>query len=224
MSLVRWKPLKELDNLRHQMNRLFDEWMHGDSELNILSKEFKATWGPAIELKETETDIIVKAEIPGVEAKDLDIQVSQDVVYLAGEHKEEKRSEEKGYFRSELHYGQFQRTIPLPVPIKNDLVKSEFKNGVLTLTLPKIESASRNVVKVDLTTQQKAREVMTEERQREERLKETMRARATEELQTPSSNGIKEEAREAAVEQRQDREHLAETMHARAAAEVGTSS
>lgn len=186
MSLVHWQPLRELDTLRQQMNRLFDEWMHGDRDFPLFPKELKGNWEPAVELKETDTDIILKAAIPGVEAKDLDIQVSQDVVSLAGEHKEEKSSEEGGYLRSELSYGRFQRIVPLPVSVKNDRVQSEFKNGVLTLTLPKVDSASRHVVKVDLTTQEKAREVMAEERQHAEHLKETMRTRATAELQTPS--------------------------------------
>jgi len=158
MSLMRWQPLKELDTLRHQMNHLFDELMHGDHELDQFSELENALWGPAIELKETDTDLVLKAVVPGIEAKELDVQVSENAVSITGEHREEKRTEEKGYFRSELQYGQFQRTVPLPVSVKHDQVHSEFKDGVLTLTLPKAEPSHQNVTKVDLTTQEKAQE------------------------------------------------------------------
>lgn len=158
MSLIRWQPLKELDTLRHQMNHLFDELTHSDREFEQFPKIENAMWAPAIELKETDTDLILKAVVPGMDAKELDVHVSENAVSIAGEHREEKHTEEKGYFRSELQYGQFQRAVPLPVSVKHNQVQAEFKNGILTLTLPKTEVAHRNVTKVDLTTQEKARE------------------------------------------------------------------
>jgi len=195
MSLIRWQPLKELDALRHQMNRLFDELMHSnDLQLVADHREFdqfpkleNVLWAPAIELKETNTNLILKAVIPGIAAKDLDVHVSENAVSIAGEHREEKRTEEKGYFRSELQYGQFQRTVPLPVSVKHDQVQSEFKDGVLILTLPKAEFTRQNVTKVDLTTQEKARESVAQQRQHEEHLQETMRTRAAAAMKPPSS-------------------------------------
>ncbi len=92
----------------------------------------------------------MRAEIPGIEGKDLDVQVSKEAVSIAGETRHESKTEDRGYFRSEFRYGKFQRTIPLPVPIKNDQVKAEFKNGILTLTLPKVEEAKNRVVKINL--------------------------------------------------------------------------
>ncbi|MCX7596002.1 MAG: Hsp20/alpha crystallin family protein [Fischerella sp.] len=222
MSLIRWQPFRELDTIRQQMNRLFDEWMHGQQSESLLRK-LGTTWGPAVELRETDTDIILKAEVPGIEAKDLDVEVSEDTVAISGEYQKEKRDEDKGLIRSEFRYGRFQRVVPLPVAVKNDQVKAEFKNGILTLTLPKIEAAKRNVVKVDLTVQEAAREAMTKERQHEEHLQQTMHARTLEELEKSSGSDITEEARESLTEQRQYVEHLQETMQARAAGEVGTS-
>lgn len=146
MALVRWQPFQELSHLRQQMDRLFEELMPerdwaslpGDGDI----------WAPAIEIQETDQDIMVKAEIPGIEAKDLEVQVTQEEVSITGENREEKQTEEKGFFRSELRYGQFQRRIPLPAPIQTDHVKSKFKNGILSLTMPKVENAQRKVVKV----------------------------------------------------------------------------
>lgn len=222
MSLIRWQPLKELDTLRHQMNHLFDELMHSDREFTQFPKLETALWAPAIELKETETSFILKAAVPGIEAKDLDIRVSENAVSIAGEHREEKHTEQKGYFRSELQYGQFQRTVPLPISIKHDQVQSEFKDGVLTLTLPKAEPTRQSVTKIDLTTSEKARESVVQQRQHEEHLQETMHTRAAAEMETPSSAVTQAEARDAMTEQRQHEEHLKETVHQRTADSIGS--
>jgi HSP20 family protein len=143
MALVRWQPFQEMENIRRQMDRMFDE-------LASFNRDFTTTWTPAIELEDTDDNLILRAEIPGIEGKDLDVQVSKEAVSIAGETRHESRTEDRGYFRSEFRYGKFQRTIPLPVPVKNDQVKAEFKNGILTLTLPKVEEAKNRVVKINL--------------------------------------------------------------------------
>ena len=109
-------------------------------------------WAPAVEIKETDKELILKAEIPGIDAKDLEVEVREDRVTISGEHKEEETTEDKdkNYFRSEFHYGKFERVVPLPMPIKTDQITSEFKQGILTLTLPKVEEAPKKVVKVKL--------------------------------------------------------------------------
>ncbi|NES80341.1 MAG: Hsp20/alpha crystallin family protein, partial [Moorea sp. SIO2B7] len=95
--------------------------------------------------------LILRAEVPGIEAKDLDIDVSRNSVIIKGENRYEKKVAEKGFFRSEFRYGNFERVIDLPVEIENDQVKAEFKNGILTLNLPKVEAERHRVVKVNLT-------------------------------------------------------------------------
>ena len=195
MSLIRWQPLKELDTLRHQMNHLFDELTHSDDlrsvgdhrEFGQFPKLENAMWAPAIELKETDTELVVKAVIPGIEAKELDVQVSENAVSITGEHREEKRTEEKGYFRSELQYGQFQRVVPLPVSVKHDQVQSEFKDGVLTLTLPKAESSPSKVTKVDLIMQEKMREAVIEQRLHDEQLEQKVHNRAATNIKTATA-------------------------------------
>lgn len=222
MSLIHWQPQKELDTLRHQINHLFDDLMHCDRESGQFTNFESAICSPAIELKETETAVILKAVVPGIQAEDLNVEVSEIAVSITGEHREEKRSEEKGYFRSEFHYGQFKRIVPLPVLVKHNQVQWEFKNGVLTLTLPKAESTRQNVTKVNLTIQEKARESLTQQRQQDEHLQETMHARAVGEMETPISSGTEEEVRELTAEQHQHDEHLQQTMSQRAADEISS--
>jgi HSP20 family protein len=153
MSLIRWQPLSEIETLRKQMDRLMDDLFRTDIQ-NLPSRSIWETTGtPAIEMTETDQELILKAQNPGIESKDLNVEVSEDSVSISGEQKQESRTEEKGYFRSEFHYGRFERTVPLPVTVKNDQVKAEFKNGILILTLPKMETTSRKVVKVALNGQ-----------------------------------------------------------------------
>ena len=152
MTLSKWQPFQELSNIRKQMDRLFEDMLSvGDRDWMGLHG-IGGRWTPAVEIEETDKELVLKAEIPGIDAKDLEVEVSENRVTLSGEHKEEKRTEDKkqNYFHSEFYYGNFQRVIPLPMPIKTDQIKSEFKHGVLTLTMPKVEDAPKKVVKVKL--------------------------------------------------------------------------
>jgi HSP20 family protein len=150
MALIHWQPLRELNTLRNQMDHLFDDLINGDNELRPIQRKRAATLTPAIEIKETDTDLILKAEIPGINRKDLDIQATQETVSITGEHQEEERKQENGVLHSEFYYGQFQRIIPLPSRIHNDQIRSEFKDGILTLTMPKLEPEARKTVKISL--------------------------------------------------------------------------
>lgn len=144
MSLVRWQPFQEIETLQRDMNRLFDRLMPTNGDRNSM------TFAPAAELQETSDAIHLKLEIPGMEAKDIDVQVSAEAVSISGERKEETKTEEKGMTRTEFRYGKFQRVIPLPARVQNADVKAEYKNGVLQLTLPKSEDEKNKVVKVNI--------------------------------------------------------------------------
>ncbi len=146
MALVRWQPFQEIDTLQRQMNRLFDELMP-------ITREARdgIAFVPSAEMEETADAIHLKLEIPGMDAKDLNIEVSADAVSISGERKSETKSEEKGVTRTEFRYGQFQRVIPLSVRIQNDKVEAEYKDGILKLTLPKAEEEKSKVVKVNLS-------------------------------------------------------------------------
>ena len=146
MALVRYNPWQEMSSLQRQLNRLFDDAFTSESwgEWSNLSKV------PAAELTETDDALLLKLEVPGMEAKDLDIQVTADSVSISGERKEETKSEEKGVTRSEFRYGKFSRVIPLPVKIQNTNVTAEYKDGILNLTLPLAQEEKNKVVKVSL--------------------------------------------------------------------------
>jgi HSP20 family protein len=149
MTLVRWQPIYELNSLNREMNRLLDQLVVPHWDDPQLAK-IKAEWGPAIEVQETEQAITIKAEVPGLTAQDLDVQVTRNAVSIAGERRQAPPTG-PGYFRTELRYGQFQRIIPLRVKVNQEQVTAEFKDGILILTLPKAEDELRKVVKVNLS-------------------------------------------------------------------------
>lgn len=148
MALIRYSPFAEIDTIRRQMDKVFEDLVG----FNTFTEE---TWKPAIELIDNDDKLTLKASLPGLEAKDLDISVTRESVTIAGEHRYEKKTEEKGYYHSEFSYGKFQRTVALPVPIKNEAVKAEFDKGILTLTLPKVEEAKDKVIKISLGGEEK---------------------------------------------------------------------
>ncbi|TBR59920.1 hypothetical protein B4U84_03145 [Westiellopsis prolifica IICB1] len=157
MAIIRWRTFPEIDAFNRQMDRIFDDMLR-------VKRQPGMTWKPAFELQNTNDNLILRVQIPGVEAKDLDIQVTKEAVAITGEN----RYENNGQIRSEFRYGKFQRVIPLPVAIQNDQVEAEYKNGILTLTLPKVTEARQKVVKINLadnTTEPVAKAAPTEETQ-----------------------------------------------------------
>ncbi|MCU0570786.1 MAG: Hsp20/alpha crystallin family protein [Oculatellaceae cyanobacterium Prado106] len=148
--LVRyWNPWREMETLRNQ----FDQIM-GDLTHPIANSADVTTWTPAVELQDTGDNLVLRAQLPGMEAKDLDIKVTREAVAITAERRHEQKSEEKGFFRSEFRYGKFRRVVPLPVAIQNDRVQAEYKDGILNLTLPKVVEVRNQVVKVNLTEAQ----------------------------------------------------------------------
>lgn len=145
MALVRWEPFREVESLQRQLNRLFDEI----APTGCRGEEGNAFIPPA-EIEETPDAVHFKVEVPGVDPKDLDVQVSPEAVSISGERKSEIKTEERGITRTEFRYGRFQRVIPLPTRVQHDQVQAEYKDGILKLRLPKAEEDRNKVVKVNL--------------------------------------------------------------------------
>ena len=140
MNLIPWRKRESMDqplvSLRDEMNRLFDNFWHGES----LPEKFGFAQGfPSVDVTETDTEVVVKAEVPGLEARDLDITVVGDVLTIKGEKKEETEEKKKEYHHKEVRYGAFSRSIQLPAGVDLDKVKAECKKGVCAVTLAKIE-------------------------------------------------------------------------------------
>lgn len=154
-DLIRWEPMG-VTSLRQAMDRLFeDSFVQSSGLFPGLRAE-----GPAVDMYQTEKEVVVKASLPGMKAEDVDISVTGDMLTLKGEHREEQEVNEENYFRKEMRYGSFVRSLEIPVPVKVDKADAVFEDGVLTLTLPKTEAVKPKAIKVKAA---KAKEIKAAE-------------------------------------------------------------
>jgi HSP20 family protein len=145
MALIKWQPFKEFVNVRREIDKLFDDVLAKTDEVKT---EFTLDWAPDVDVEETEDALIIHAEVPGINPKDVDIKIQGDTLTIKGERKEEKEEKKKNYLKKERSYGSFVRSFSLGIPIKQDAVKAKSKNGVLTITIPKAEEAKEKTIKV----------------------------------------------------------------------------
>lgn len=143
--------------LQDQMNRLFEDFFRGfGTELDFFRpfRAFDRPWGvhPNLDVSETDDAIIVQAELPGLEQKDVEVTIENDMLTLKGTKEDEKKDEERNYYLVERSYGTFQRSVQLPTGLDRDNVKAVFKNGVLTVTLPKTPEAKSERRAIDIQT------------------------------------------------------------------------
>ena len=138
-----------LNHLRNQINRVFDDFF-GESWL-APRREMAAGFWPQVDVTETDKEIKVSADIPGVEPKDIDVSVEDGMLIIKGEKKYEREEKEKGQHRMERSYGSFERAIELPAEVDESKAKAEFKKGVLRLTLTKRPGAPSRRKKIPVT-------------------------------------------------------------------------
>lgn len=144
MTLVRWSPLRDLVGIQSEMNRLFDDFFVRSSE----NADQPTVWSPMVDISENDNEIVVVAELPGLQKDDVKIALQDNVLSLEGEKKHEAEVKNKCYHRLERGYGKFQRSFVLPASVKGDQVKASYKDGVLSIRLPKAEEAKPRQIDV----------------------------------------------------------------------------
>ena len=145
-TLSRWEPFRGVGSLQEQINRIFDEVVGHTTDESALS-----TWVPAVDIYETEHELVVKADLPDVDLKDLDIRVENNLLTIHGERKFEKKVSEENYLRVERSYGTFSRSFSLSNTVNPEAIKADYQNGVLTLSIPKREEAKPKQIKVNIS-------------------------------------------------------------------------
>src|SRR3989449_8680123 len=146
-TLTRWEPFRGATSLQDQINRVFKDVLERTGEESSLT-----AWAPAVDIYETEHELVVKADLPDVDPKDLDIRVENNLLTIRGERKFEKKVNEESYLRLERSYGSFARSFTLANTLNPDAIKAEYHNGVLTLSIPKREEAKPKQIKVNVGT------------------------------------------------------------------------
>lgn len=148
-SLMRFDPEREFLSLRDAMNRLMEESFVLPSMIGEVRGSGRS-WGLAVDMYETNDNLVVKASVPGIKPEQLDVTVQGETLTIKGEMQEEQQREQGRYHVRERRQGAFSRTLVLPFPIQNDKVQATFENGVLTLTLPKAEEIKPRNIKVQV--------------------------------------------------------------------------
>ncbi len=144
--LTRWDPFREMQALQHRMNRLFEEQQYGNGEETMTTSAFV----PPVDIYEDQHGIQLKLEVPGIDEKDLDIKVENNVMTVTGERKFEKEQKEENFHRIERRYGSFTRSFTLPNTVDTEKIQADYSNGVLNIHLAKREEAKPKQIKVSI--------------------------------------------------------------------------
>src|SRR5215470_18012792 len=145
MSISRWDPFRDLGLLQDRMNRLFDDAGRGWRNDELVAT---TSWSPSVDIFETEGEIVVKAELPGMDRKDIILHLESNVLTLRGERKFEKETKDENYHRIERSYGNFSRSFSIPATVDEEQIRADYKDGVLKIVLPKKEQARPKQIKI----------------------------------------------------------------------------
>ncbi|HET6142970.1 MAG TPA: Hsp20/alpha crystallin family protein [Candidatus Acidoferrales bacterium] len=142
-TMAHLEPFRGLSNLQNQFNKIFNDSFRNQAEESALT-----TWAPAVDIYETPNELVVKADLPDVNEKDIDVRVENNLLTIRGERKFEKSVSEENYLRVERTYGSFSRSFSLPNMVNAEAIGAGYNNGVLTVTLPKREESKPRQVKI----------------------------------------------------------------------------
>lgn len=145
MALIPWRPWREVEILRREMDRIWDRFS-GEKPLEWSGRE----WTPSLDVSETQDKVVVKAEAPGIDPKEMEISLSNGVLTLKGEKRKAREEKGENYHLVERSYGSFSRSVRLPAEVQEDKVKASYKDGILTITLPKTERAKERAIKIEV--------------------------------------------------------------------------
>lgn len=145
-TLERWDPVRTLGEIEADMNRLFD----GVLGRSLRPRTRDRIWVPAVDMYETRDELVVTAELPGVNEKEITLSLTGDVLTLKGERTRTAEVKEEEYRRTERYFGKFERNIPLPMPVQADKVKATYRDGLLEARLPKAEEVKPKEIKIEV--------------------------------------------------------------------------
>ncbi len=149
MAIIRWRPLRDMVSIQDEMNKLFDDFF-GRTPTRWFQPE-EGLWTPTVDVSETKDNIVLSAEIPGLNKEDIKLSVQDNVLSLSGEKKQEKEEKDANYHRLERSYGSFCRSFTLPTPVQPDKVKASYKDGILKVTLPKTDEVKPKEIPISIS-------------------------------------------------------------------------
>ena len=145
-SVERWDPFREVGDFQSELNRVFDGFFGRTGTIPGVDR----VWAPTVDMYETKDDLVVTAELPGVNEKEVQLSITGDVLSLKGERTLNQDTKQETSHRGERWYGRFERHLSLPISVQADRVKATYRDGVLTITLPKTEEIKPKSIKIDV--------------------------------------------------------------------------
>ncbi len=139
MSMIRWRRRQDLPSLLERMQTMLGDLGREGTNLMPFWPEAESAAVPAVDMYETDTEVVIRAELPGVKREDIQVNAEKNLITIRGESKFEAETEETGYYRRELRYGSFSRSLPTPTDIDHEHVAAKFDDGILTIRAPKTE-------------------------------------------------------------------------------------
>ena len=153
MALVRFRPIgtavdpfRDVSDIQSEVNRLFDSFFGRPSQVGAMER----VWAPAVDMYETKDELVVVAELPGLNEKDIHLSITGDILTLRGERTWSQEVKQESYHRGERWFGKFERSLPLPISVQSDKVRASYRDGVLTVKLPKVEEIKSKEIKIDV--------------------------------------------------------------------------
>ncbi|MEA2160213.1 MAG: hypothetical protein QOD66_2593 [Solirubrobacteraceae bacterium] len=150
MALIRWEPVRELNSIQNEMNRLFNTFFDSPANTSNRQGHTLQRWIPPMDLVETESDFVLRADLPGLAEGDVNIELENNVLTLSGERKAEHEEHKEGYYRVERSSGTFSRSLTLPDGVDPDAVRAHFERGVLEVRIPKPEARKPRKVAISV--------------------------------------------------------------------------
>ena len=154
MAIVRFRPFsqavdsfRDFGDMQAEVNRLFDNFLGRPAQQ---PGSMERVWAPAVDMYETKDALMVAAELPGLDEKDIHLSIIGDVLSVRGERQWDPEVKQESHYRGERWYGKFERSLPLPMPVQADKVTAKYRDGVLTITLPKVEEIRPKEIKIDV--------------------------------------------------------------------------
>jgi HSP20 family protein len=152
MALIRFRPFsqaldpsRDLTDIQTQMNRLFDNFLGQPTASGVMER----VWAPAVDMYETKNEVVVSAELPGLNEKDIHLSITADLLTIQGERQWSDEVRDASHYRQERWFGKFERALTLPIPVETGQVKATYRDGVLTVKLPKTEGVKPKEIKID---------------------------------------------------------------------------
>jgi len=148
VTVERWDPFRNMSDIQGEVNRLFDGFL-GRPAVSGAGSAVR-TWAPVLDMHETENEVVLNFELPGVSEKDVALSITGDLLTLKGERTVNREFKDDNAYHAERVYGKFERSVQLPMPVQSEKVKATYRDGVLEVKLPKAEEVKPKAIKIDI--------------------------------------------------------------------------